>query len=218
MGGTTKGEHPNYRCQNHGCQTHATVPQPILDQIVTERLISEIHRAVSDYRARGEIVRGKVLDRLARYWTLRTGGKATAEIVAARDDVTARLARLREMKLEGDFDHDPTQYRRLHDDLTAQAEKLSGEIDAQLPTPDEVLADDFAETMDFETRRDVIRLLLDVRVTKAPRPGVKFIPKERVKIKTAAVGGLTWGEVFEIARHAEKAYPEKIEAALESAS
>lgn len=185
MGGDSAARWPNYRCSRaaggHGCNSPARIPMAATETHVLGRLASEIADEVGALDAYG--ARGPLLDRVARWWTLRAGGNTSmAELQAERDELEATRARLRELYVAGDFADDPGQYRTLADRYTERARELGAQLRGLdvVPTPDAVASPDFVAELGFDAQRDLIAECVRIVALKADRPGVRFDPAARI--------------------------------------
>jgi hypothetical protein len=127
----------------------------------------------------------KSLDRLARWWALRDTPVDLDALAVERDDIETSRARLREMYAAGDFADDPAQYRKLFDRYNQRYEQITAELDKfeALPPPKLVMKGGFFDTLDFATKRELIAELLHIECIQAERPGIRFDPAKRLKLK-----------------------------------
>lgn len=188
MGGESAGRAPNYRCirssGGRACPAPARVPMAATDGYVLARLSAQLEDEVGAVSQYG-YDRPPLLDRVARWWTLRERADGSmATLVAERDELEAARARLRELYVAGDFSDDPAQYRTLAERYADRARELAAELGAldTLPGLEVVCAPGFVESLGFDAQRDLIREAVEIECVKAGRPGIKFEPDRRVRL------------------------------------
>ena len=156
------------------------------DELVQFLLELAIQRGDADLRA------------LSRWWALRETDADTASLIGELDDINAARTRLKELYVAGDFVDDPAAYRTLYDSYTARFADVSGRLAGidTLPTPKQLMQPGFVESLDIDTRRELIRTLLVVACVKAGRPGIKFLPRDRLRLALKVDGQLVPVEVL----------------------